>query len=264
MSTILDLLIPSAGSVYDVLAVSEPIEDAAILKHLKSDGVFIVPNALTISVQLFQSNRVSTLFTDSGLLYLQGQSQSLSYIQKLNGSKVNIEAVNKTVNNLPSTANVVFLVSVDEDVFFSNTADEFQHFLATQTLFTSSDKTFIWALNGISQETSNAAGALIQVFKEDDAVDRDGLLLILRIETDPLLDRKLPYDANRKPQLEPLRQERPLALKIGTVGLLDSLHFDDDYEILNSDLADDDIEIELTASAVNFKDIAVSVGIIDD
>ncbi|KAL3426470.1 beta-ketoacyl synthase domain-containing protein [Phlyctema vagabunda] len=206
----------------------------------------------------------------------------------------------KTTN---STSNIISLVNLDDDLFFNHTEDDDTKFLSVQTLFKSYKKNIVWVLNGVSQETSNPSQALAQglirtirnenqdlrlltldlsedfqpskaairilqvldpSLTEDDVVDRDGVLYIPRIEADCKLNRKLPNESNRKPRLEPLRQDRPLALRIGTVGLLDSLRFDDDDNILNSDLADDEVEIEVRASAINFRDIAASMGIIDD
>jgi len=229
--------------------------------------------------------------------------QICSLVQSSSKGQTEIVIFGETSNPIPSRRNVVSLVSLDDDLFFDQASDETTKFLAAQALFTSSGNNIVWLLQGASQESSNPNQALVQglirtirnenedlrlvaldlaenfepsdaakrilqildpLFADEDVAVRDGLLQIPRIETDSVLNRKLPYEANRKPRLERFRQDRPLALKIGTVGLLDSLHFDDDDDIVNSELADDELEIEVRASALNFRDIAASMGIIDD
>jgi acyl transferase domain-containing protein/NADPH:quinone reductase-like Zn-dependent oxidoreductase/aryl carrier-like protein len=111
---------------------------------------------------------------------------------------------------------------------------------------------------------SRAVESLTQCLTEDELSDRNGRLLIPRIETDDARNEKLPMPGNRQPSLQPLRDGRNLALKIGKTGLLDSLVFEDDEQSANPELAPGDIEIEVRASALNFRDIAASMGIIDD
>ena len=59
-----------------------------------------------------------------------------------------------------------------------------------------------------------------------------------------MLNAKLPNGVNAEPRLEKFGQKRPLALKIGRVGLLETLVFGDDERLLDSHLGDDEIEIE--------------------
>ncbi|KAK7959033.1 lovastatin nonaketide synthase [Apiospora aurea] len=100
---------------------------------------------------------------------------------------------------------------------------------------------------------------------EDELAERDGMLFVPRIQIDTERNMKLPGSANRENRLEPFRgQGRSLALKIGKVGLLDTLAFDDDEDVADPTLQDDEVEIEVRASALNFRDIAASIGIIDD
>ena len=63
-----------------------------------------------------------------------------------------------------------------------------------------------------------------------------------------------------KPEPQPFQQAgRSLQLKIGTPGLLDSIYFVDDKEIA-SDLNPSDIEIEVKATGINFKDVMIGLG----
>lgn len=101
--------------------------------------------------------------------------------------------------------------------------------------------------------------------EEELGVDHDGRLLIARIERDEARNVKLPVAANRQPRLAPFKSGgRNLALKISKTGLLDTLAFEDDEEVASDELPDDHIEVEVRASALNFRDIAASMGIIDD
>lgn len=199
--------------------------------------------------------------------------------------------------------NVVVLSSLDENIFFDEAVDDRSTYSAVQKLFTSSGKNIVWVLEGATMESAKPEQAMIvglarvarsendqlrlvtldvppahpndlvsrrvlevldRTLEEDEITERDGCLFIPRVEADDALNSKLRNGVNSEPRLEPLGQGRPLALKIGKVGLLETLVFEDDVEILDQDLADDEIEIEVKASAVNFRDIAASIGIIDD
>ncbi|KAK8054463.1 polyketide synthase [Apiospora phragmitis] len=115
----------------------------------------------------------------------------------------------------------------------------------------------------------HTASRVLQVLSgcqnEDELAERDGMLFVPRIQIETERNTKLPGSANRENRLEPFRgQGRHLALKIGKVGLLDTLAFDDDEDVADPALQDDEVEIEVRASALNFRDIAASIGIIDD
>lgn len=56
-----------------------------------------------------------------------------------------------------------------------------------------------------------------------------------------------------------IEESPPLALKIGSVGLLDTLHFEED-ETGNLALATDEVEVETEAAGLNFKDCLVALG----
>lgn len=63
-----------------------------------------------------------------------------------------------------------------------------------------------------------------------------------------------------KPEPQQFRQaDRSLQLKIGTPGLLDSIFFADDKE-MTTDLHPNDIQIEVKATGMNFKDVMIVLG----
>lgn len=67
---------------------------------------------------------------------------------------------------------------------------------------------------------------------------------------------------NQIPKAEPTlfrQSQRSLKLHVGKPGLLDSLVFIDDYRVLEK-LRDDELEIEVDAFGVNFKDLFIALG----
>lgn len=203
---------------------------------------------------------------------------------------------------LPS-CNVISLVSLDEDAFFETSSSTPMMFDAIQKILQCSGNAILWLLRGATDVSPNPAQAMILglartvrsenediklitldlpmdyeianisrhaveilsgPLSEDEFAVRNGSLFIPRVEADDSLNRKLPNGGNRRPRLESFNQERNLALKIGKVGLLDTLVFDDDEDVVESEIGDEDVEIEIKASALNFRDLAASIGIIDD
>ncbi|KAI9676095.1 MAG: putative Hybrid PKS-NRPS biosynthetic cluster [Caeruleum heppii] len=199
--------------------------------------------------------------------------------------------------------NVAVLVNLDTSLFFDESMTAAEDYDAVQKLLTSTGKNIVWVLEGAQMDcqrpehamilglartarseqeqlrlvildvtrtcsNSQLSERIIQVFdpriKEDEIVERDGTLHIARVEADDALNSKVPNGFHREAKLERFGQGQPLALKIGKVGLLETLVFGEDEEVVDSDLGPDDLEIEVKASAINFRDIAASMGIIDD
>lgn len=107
--------------------------------------------------------------------------------------------------------------------------------------------------------------ALDPTIDEDEIAAREGDLLIPRLVADDNLNSRIPGGAGHETRPESLYQDgRPLALRIGRPGMLDSLYWSEDREIIESALEDDALEIAVKASAINFRDIAASMGIIED
>lgn len=109
-----------------------------------------------------------------------------------------------------------------------------------------------------------ALQTLLRCNKEDEFSDRNGALCVPRVEADEARNRKLPVAANRQVQKAPLGGGRNLALTIGKIGLLDTLAFDDDKDMSSAELGVDEVEVLVRASALNFRDVAAAIGIIDD
>ncbi|RYP74561.1 hypothetical protein DL769_003988 [Monosporascus sp. CRB-8-3] len=94
--------------------------------------------------------------------------------------------------------------------------------------------------------------------------ERGGMVLIPRILEDTRTNEFIAKDTQKpahiQAELEPFVQEdRPLKLDIGTPGLLDTLRFIDD-ETFNTPPGKDEVDIDVHATGVNFKDVMVSMG----
>ena len=96
--------------------------------------------------------------------------------------------------------------------------------------------------------------------QEDETTERNGTMFIPRLEADDSLNSKLRNGVGHEAKLEPFDQSRPLALEIQKVGLMDTLAYSSDQVLMSSDLAADEIEIEVHASAIGSRDIAICTG----
>ena len=96
--------------------------------------------------------------------------------------------------------------------------------------------------------------------REDELTERDGRIFIPRLEADDSLNSKLRNGVGHEAKLEPFNQPGSLALEIQKVGLMDSLAYRSDQDLVNSGLAADEVEIEVYASAIGSRDIAICTG----
>jgi NADPH:quinone reductase-like Zn-dependent oxidoreductase/malonyl CoA-acyl carrier protein transacylase len=122
-----------------------------------------------------------------------------------------------------------------------------------------------------TDSTSCASQAIVEAFRstfnasaedcEMEYMERDGILYIPKVVVDDELNKFVHQQLHAlKPEPQPFFQkDRPLKLKIGSAGLLDTLHFIDDYTI-STPLADDYVEIEVKAVGLNFKDVMIAMG----
>ena len=308
---------PEDGS-YDVVVISEPV-DYDVARFLRSDGFVVVDNtnwdpqnllevfkdgaysSYRNSISVRAPEREITLLVSTNFTAIT--QAMVSAIRHLWRGTVEILSIADVRKAPPPSGNVISLVSLDEDPFFGESAENPMIFEALQTLLRCPGITILWLLKGATDESPNPAQAMIQglartvrsenedikfitldlpmeyepasasqhtievlngPLAEDEFAVRNGLLFIPRVEVDDMLNKKLPNEGNRLPRLEPFKQDRNLALKIGKIGLLDTLVFDEDEDTLGSELGGDDVEIEVKASALNFRDLAASIGIIDN
>ena len=94
---------------------------------------------------------------------------------------------------------------------------------------------------------------------------RDATLLISRIHPNKELNEML-ADLNSSPptvMLPYFQEDRPMKLGVGVPGMLDSLRFVDDPSV-DRPLASDNVEVKVEASGLNFLDIMVAMGQIQE
>ena len=96
---------------------------------------------------------------------------------------------------------------------------------------------------------------------EMEYMERDGVLNVPKVVVDNEMNNFVRQQLQEsKPELLPFSQkDRPLKLKVGSPGLLDTLHFIDDYT-LSTPLAESYVEIEVKAVGLNFKDVMIAMG----
>ncbi|KAF2654169.1 hypothetical protein K491DRAFT_679868 [Lophiostoma macrostomum CBS 122681] len=90
----------------------------------------------------------------------------------------------------------------------------------------------------------------------------DGMICVPRIYPAKRLSQKL-FDDSERPVSHTVERAfgtgPPLKLGIGTPGLLDSLHFTEDFGA-EKELAADEVEIRVGAAGLNFKDLLIALG----
>jgi acyl transferase domain-containing protein/NADPH:quinone reductase-like Zn-dependent oxidoreductase len=99
---------------------------------------------------------------------------------------------------------------------------------------------------------------------EEEIAIREDVPYIPRVLEDPELNAKLVNGVGGEPSMQNFGSQRALKLQIGTIGLLETLHFAPDEAILTQPLKDDEVEIRVMATALNFRDIAATMGIVQD
>ena len=96
---------------------------------------------------------------------------------------------------------------------------------------------------------------------ENELVERSGVIQIPRVYVDEAINKVLDRNLNQAdPEQQPFVQDgRPLKMRFASPGHLDSLGFEDDPDSV-TDLKDDDVEILVKATSLNFKDILIGLG----
>ncbi|KAJ5327981.1 hypothetical protein N7452_008371 [Penicillium brevicompactum] len=98
---------------------------------------------------------------------------------------------------------------------------------------------------------------------EHELIERGGILLVPRlvqdIEASERIQEKSGQNAQVKPSLRPLGEVGASRLLVETPGLLDSLHFAPD-ERTNGMLAQQQVEVDVKAAGINFKDVMMAMG----
>lgn len=96
---------------------------------------------------------------------------------------------------------------------------------------------------------------------EDEYHEHDGVLQVARIYQSPSENEAIRDHLHDSIREAKIGTDEALRLTVGKPGLLDTLHFvDDDREL--TDLADHEVEIEVKATGINFRDIMAAMGFI--
>lgn len=100
--------------------------------------------------------------------------------------------------------------------------------------------------------------------QESEFVERSGILYISRLEPDVELNRAVEEDSTGR-DLESVSfhgSSRRIKLHADRIGSLDALQYHEIVERSSGLLDDDTVEIEVVAAGVNFKDVALALGLI--
>lgn len=109
--------------------------------------------------------------------------------------------------------------------------------------------------------------AFARVFDDQEAGDmeyaeKDGILFVPRIVNDDsmnMLVHREVHSTTCAPYLQDFASARRLKMSVGTAGALDSLYFHDDQD-LEVALDEHEIEIDVRATGMNFKDVVIAMG----
>ena len=98
-------------------------------------------------------------------------------------------------------------------------------------------------------------------YGETELVERGGVVQIPRILPDVEVSKTIDRNLNQAmPELQPLVQQgRPLKMRVTSPGHLDSMCFDDDT-VARTPLEEDEVEISVKATSLNFKDVLIALG----
>lgn len=115
---------------------------------------------------------------------------------------------------------------------------------------------------GCDSSAESVAATVARVFAhpsldEDELAERNGVVYVPRVEADDERNCKLRNGPGREPHLEEFGragERTPLALKIGKVGLLETLYFGEDEEVMDGELGENEVEVETKASSINFRE----------
>lgn len=109
--------------------------------------------------------------------------------------------------------------------------------------------------------------AFAKVFDDEEAIDmeyseKDGVLFVPRIINDDAMNlfvHREVQSSSCAPYLQDFASSRRLNMNFGTAGALDSLYFEDDQDAEVA-LGEHEVEIDVRATGMNFKDVVIAMG----
>ncbi|KAI5865997.1 hypothetical protein GGS23DRAFT_603436 [Durotheca rogersii] len=99
---------------------------------------------------------------------------------------------------------------------------------------------------------------------EVEYIVRDGLLLTGRLVEETVLNEGLGSSTTPRPKTEPWLPGPPLKLDVGSPGSLETLRLVEDRDFYNTDLGPTEVEIEAKAWGVNFRDVFIALGRLEE
>ena len=99
---------------------------------------------------------------------------------------------------------------------------------------------------------------------EQEITIRKGIPYIPRVVEDVVLNAKLVNGVGGDQTTRRFDSHPALSLEIGTVGLLETLRFGPHEDMLSQALNDNEVEVRVMATSLNFRDIAATMGIVQD
>lgn len=119
-------------------------------------------------------------------------------------------------------------------------------------------------VESIIRAIGGTLGKLADDTYEREFMEKDGILHISRAVEALYLDHHVfSQTSPRQPQFRPFGEGPPLTLAIRSPGLLDTLQFLEDLRVTEP-LEPDEVEIEVKAVGLNFKDLLVALGKLDE
>lgn len=262
------------------------LSPGAVFRIQRSTPVPELRSILTISTSLLLSNYEATLVD----------------LLKQNGHAVDSTSLSELSNHSQPGTHKEFVIMFDQNIGLDGLSK--QEWESLQDLLGREDIKLIWLSCGATldcsrptqamvhgllrvarnenttsrfitldiDETSTAAAStatyIMQLLSgqitEDEVTLRNATAYIPRVLEDQSLNAKLVNGAGGEPRMQRFDSEPALSLQIGTVGLLETLRFVPDETILTQPLADNEVEIQVMATALNFRDIAATMGIVQD
>ena len=118
---------------------------------------------------------------------------------------------------------------------------------------------------GLDHGASLAGRILIANSRDAEFRESNGAIKVSRISLDHEQNKAIDRHLNDWTVIMPLREHNgPLRLTIGRPGLLDTLHLIPDDRWDGKPLSEHEVEIEVKASGLNFRDVMSSMGILND
>ncbi|KAJ9293898.1 hypothetical protein DTO271G3_7274 [Paecilomyces variotii] len=246
------------------------------ISSVKADEIFaVVPNSLSERVQDIVNSLKSIIgainlvsLKDVVKLDLSSQQGVLLVLASLGGpprDECSFKAFQKV---LTSTKGKV-IWALEGATMDSSDPDQAMFLGLIRTARSENDQLQITTVDYSAKTTpitfANSLAKILNLAQldEDELSERDGCIYLPKIVADDESNRKLRNGPNQEPTPGMFGTSGPLTLKIGKVGLLDTLHFERDEEFFNEDIQDDEIEIQVKASPISARDIAVVTGAID-